>query len=92
MLTVFFPWKPNAARQPHPEAGAQRTLEGVGWTRWLGAWDGRNPVLTHLLYRHLHLYPFSSLFNSLKKRQSVPWAMIFWGVLLIIPASCRRSA
>jgi len=23
----------NATRQPRPEAGAQRTLEGVGWTR-----------------------------------------------------------
>src|SRR5262249_3343741 len=23
----------NAARQPRPEAGAERTLEGVGWTR-----------------------------------------------------------
>src|SRR5215469_2318586 len=36
-------------------------------------------------------YPFSSFFNSLKKRQSVPWVMILLGPLLISPASCRRS-
>src|SRR6266850_636770 len=29
-------WKPNAGRQARPEAGAQRTLEGVAWTPWLG--------------------------------------------------------
>jgi len=28
---------PNAGRQPLPEAGAQRTLEAVGWTPLLGA-------------------------------------------------------
>jgi hypothetical protein len=28
---------PNAGRQPLPEAGAQRTLEAVGWTPMLGA-------------------------------------------------------
>ena len=37
-------------------------------------------------------YPFSSLFSSLRKRQSVPWAMIFCGLDLMIPASCSRSA
>jgi len=37
-------------------------------------------------------YPFSSFFNSLRKRQSVPWARIFCGLDLIIPPSCRRSA
>ena len=68
---------PNATRQPHPEAGAERTLEGVGWTRWLGAWDGRNPVLTRLLHKHLPLYCFNSFLSSLRKRQSVPWAMSF---------------
>ena len=30
MLTCFLPWKPNARFQPRLEAGAQRTLEGVG--------------------------------------------------------------
>jgi len=35
---------------------------------------------------------FSSRFNSLKKRQSVPSAMILLGVDLIMPASCNRSA
>jgi len=29
--------QPNAGRQARPEAGAQRTLEGVAWTPWLGA-------------------------------------------------------
>jgi hypothetical protein len=37
-------------------------------------------------------YPFSSRFSSLRKRQSTPWAMSFFGVLLIMPVSCRRSA
>jgi len=37
-------------------------------------------------------YPFSSRLTSFRKRQSVPWASIFWGLLLIIPTSCRRSA
>jgi hypothetical protein len=55
----------------------------------------------HLLYvcaevsrpcRGVRRYPFSSFFNSFRKRQSVPWAMIFCGVLLIIPASWRRRA
>jgi hypothetical protein len=32
------PLAPNARFQPRLEAGArhERTLEGVGWTRWLG--------------------------------------------------------
>ena len=29
---------PNAGRQARPEAGAQRTLQGVAWTPWLG-WE-----------------------------------------------------
>jgi len=37
-------------------------------------------------------YPFNSCFSSLKKRQSVPWAMSFFGEFLIMPVSCRRSA
>src|SRR5262249_46668216 len=45
-----------------------------------------------LSYRPFPLYPFSSFFSSLKKRQSVPWARIFCGLLLIIPTSCRRRA
>jgi hypothetical protein len=55
------------------------------------AWDGRDTVLTRLLHC-LPLYPFSSFFSSLKKRQSVAWAMSFCGLLLIIPASWRRRA
>jgi len=48
----------TAARQPRPEAGAQRTLEGVGWTRWLGVsaaapphmWkEQANPCVSFLL-------------------------------------------
>ena len=34
----------------------------------------------------------SSLFSSFRKRQSVPSTMIFCGVDLIMPTSCRRSA
>ena len=37
-------------------------------------------------------YPFSSFFSSFRNRQSVPWARIFCGLALIIPASWRRSA
>jgi hypothetical protein len=58
----------------------------------LGAGDGRHTVRTRLLHRHLPRYPFISFLSALKKRQSVPWAMIFWGVLLIRPISCRRNA
>ena len=35
---------------------------------------------------------FSSRFSSLRKRQSVPSAMIFCGLDLIMPVSCMRSA
>jgi hypothetical protein len=45
-----------------------------------------------LLYRALLLYPFNSFFSSLRKRQSVHWAMSFCGLDVIIPASCRRRA
>jgi len=34
--TFVFPWKPNAAPQPPPKAGAQRTLEGVGCRHLFG--------------------------------------------------------
>src|SRR5262245_42276322 len=37
-------------------------------------------------------YPFSSFFSSLKNRQSVPCARIFWGLDWIMPASRSRSA
>jgi hypothetical protein len=40
----------------------------------------------------LPFYPFNSFLSSLRKRQSVPWAMSFWGLPLIIPTSCRRRA
>jgi hypothetical protein len=54
------------------EAGAQRTLAAVAWTPGLGAGEGRDPVLTRLLLRHLPLYLLNSFFSSLRKRQSVP--------------------
>src|SRR5919198_2230061 len=41
---------PNGRPEPRPEAGAQRMLEGVGWTRWVGAWEGRDTFLTRLLH------------------------------------------
>ncbi len=37
-------------------------------------------------------YPFNSFFSSWRNRQSVPWAMIFCGLDLIMPASWRRRA
>jgi hypothetical protein len=84
--------KPNAqaeARATAPPTHELRTkpaLWPVASSATLGAGDGRDTVLTRLLY------PFNSFFSALRKRQSVPWAMIFWGLLLIIPASCRRRA
>ncbi len=41
---------------------------------------------------HSWAHPFSSFFSSLRMRQSVPLAMICWGVDLIMPASRRRRA
>ena len=85
---------PNAGRQARRAAVArhERRLAAVACTPGLGAWDGRDTVLIRLLHRHLPHYCFNSFFSSFRKRQSVPWAMIFWGLLLIIPASCRRRA
>src|SRR5215831_7821652 len=40
--------EPNDRRQARPKAGAQRTLEGVTWTLWLGVGDDRDMVLTCL--------------------------------------------
>src|SRR5262245_39361293 len=37
MPTCCSLWKPNATAQPRLEAGAERTLEGVGCSRWFGA-------------------------------------------------------
>jgi len=34
---------PNAGGEPRPEAGAQRTLEGVGSSAWLGSGSSRQP-------------------------------------------------
>jgi hypothetical protein len=45
-----------------------------------------------LLHRPFPLYPFNSFFSSVRKRHSVPCSMIFWGLDLIMPASCRRRA
>src|SRR5207245_5563271 len=42
------------------------------------------------------VHPFSSFFSSLRKRQSVPWAMIFCGVALMrgytFPEGCAPAA
>jgi len=42
--------------------------------------------------RYRQHYPFNSFFNSLRKRQSVPCAMISCGVFLRYPVSRRRRA
>ena len=80
-------WKDGSDNTRH-----EQTLAAVACTPWLGAWDSRDTVLTRLLLRHLPLYLFNSFFSSLRKRQSVPCAMSFCGLLVIIPASCRRRA
>jgi len=43
---------PNARHQARRAAGArdERTLFAVAWMPWLGAEDGRDPVLTRLLH------------------------------------------
>ena len=43
------------------------------------------------ILRGSHTHVFSSRLSSLKKRQSVPCAMILFGADLIMPASCNRS-
>jgi hypothetical protein len=53
-------------------------------------WQGHG--VTRLLHGHLPLYPFNSFFSSVKKRQSVPWAISFCGLDLSIPTSWRRRA
>ena len=60
----------NAQDQPRPEAG--------GCIRKL--WATSSSPRTHSSDL---CYPFSSFFNSLRKRQSVPWAMSLFG-------RCRR--
>ena len=42
--------------------------------------------------RQLRAHVFSSRLSSSRKRQSVPSAMIFCGLDLIMPVSCMRSA
>ena len=51
---------------------------------WVGRPMNRN--------KNTHDQPFSSRLSSLKKRQSVPWAMILLGADLIMPASRSRRA
>jgi len=47
---------------------------------------------TDLAFVALGAHAFSSRLSSFRKRQSVPSAMIFCGLDLIKPTSCRRSA
>jgi hypothetical protein len=42
---------PNASGEPRPEAGAQRTLEGVGSTAWFGSMLGLRSCATCLALR-----------------------------------------
>ena len=42
--------------------------------------------------RSARVHAFNSRLSSFKKRQSVPSAMIFCGLDLIMPISCKRSA
>jgi hypothetical protein len=50
------------------------------------------PTASDVGGHRIQVYPFNSFFSSLRKRQSVPWARIFWGFDLIMPPSYRRSA
>ena len=75
-------WRNNAGPEPRLKAGAQRTLEGVGSRPSLGAEEGRARCSSACstawslslsgAYNVGPLYPFSSFFSSLRKRQSVP--------------------
>ena len=68
------------------DAGGRRLDAVVRCRGWPGT------ALTRLFHGHLPHYPFNSFFSSWRKRQSVPWAMSVWGLLLSIPASYRRRA
>ena len=62
---------PNAAPQPHPEAGAQRTLEGVGWTRWFGRLlhtPSGLPSRLFLVYEHVLLRHPERALSVINKR------------------------
>jgi hypothetical protein len=61
-------------------------------SRWAGSLNHVISLCQHHRRRPKSPYPLSSFLSSLKKRQSVPWVMIFCGVDLIIPASLRRKA
>jgi hypothetical protein len=60
--------------------------------RQLGARSRTSTISTNTAIDELALYPFNSFFSSLRNRQSVPSARIFCGLVLIMPASCMRSA
>jgi hypothetical protein len=60
---------------------------GNGWGR--GECRGEGQFDTH---RDQPAHAFSSRLRSFKKRQSVPSAMIFCGLDLMKPTSCRRKA
>ena len=82
-------------RQARLESGSEGRASAV--SRRLHAivrcGDGRDMVRTRLFpSQQVPPYCFNSFFSSVRKRQSVPWAMSFWGLDLIIPASCRRRA
>ena len=68
----------------------RQVLKDISYNRWR-EFNPEDTVRPRLLHSP-PLYPFSSFLSALKKRQSVPWVMIFCGVILIIPASCRRRA
>src|SRR5262249_9755517 len=79
-LDVLLICRSHAGGDPYPEAGArdEQRLEGVAWTPWrCGRWQGHSAHPLAPQPWSLPLYPFNAFFSSLKKRQSVPWAMIF---------------
>src|SRR5262249_52931261 len=93
---------PGISYNPHsgcfedPLCGRQsRDVQEAGRARQCNAADEPASVLDDRHWKPpltLVAHPFSSRLSSFKKRQSVPSAMIFCGLDLMRPTSCRRSA
>ena len=99
LLGAAFPALPTGQENP-AETGLLNGLAKSGYVKRKNlvieyrTAEGHYNRLPALVETRLALGPhaFSSRFSSLRKRQSVPSSMIFCGLDLTMPASCRRSA
>ena len=79
-------------RRGRPDCGQARVTPWLVREHWHHRREHEGDGESRDRPRHEARQPFSSFFSSFRNRQSVPWAMIFWGLALIMPASRRRSA